>query len=559
MRESKKVLISWIAVNNDPFEKDRDNRKYRLVNNEPVAGPTLTLLFDDDSPFLNQIGDVVLLHRKSAESVQGRESEALEATIERIKARSKNIRVQKEEWVGDDPTDHLSIFEYLRKTVPILRHRFAGRELVIHISPGTPSMQTIWVLMAETGFIEPPFQLVKSYRKTERRGRPAVISVKLGLDTFYKVYKASRPLRISSEEQSVVWDPGKFQTSEMKHLFVEARRFARLNVPVLILGERGTGKTTLANWIRLHSPFRRENQDSHWPAVACGQYSPETMRSELFGYKKGSFTGASQDREGLLALANNDTLFLDEIGDISRDLQRLLIKALEEKKYLPLGDDRPKSSSFRLLTATNLEMSSLQERLDPDFLDRISLLTLRIPPLREVKNEINWLWETVYEQATRRAAVAKHNADLSDSQHRSIVSRLKMHHLYGNLRDLFRIAYRIIAAQSDPHTPLSPSDAVEYGLESLNSGPDQDCERTNLSKAVAFTFAKDLPLDSLIDEKGRLLTKFVDNDLKAYLAEQLKRIAKSKNVPIEQICDVTDRTLRTWQKNEWKKSSRERK
>ena len=106
--------------------------------------------------------------------------------------------------------------------------RAAGRELVVHVSPGTPSMQTIWVLMAETGFIEPPFQVVKSYRKNERRGRPPVVPVEVGLDTFYKVYKASRPTQVASEDQGVVADPAKFRSARMRTLFAEARRFAHV-------------------------------------------------------------------------------------------------------------------------------------------------------------------------------------------------------------------------------------------------------------------------------------------------------------------------------------------
>ena len=349
MTIGKRVLISWVAVNNDPYERERGKMTYRLVDGKPVSGPTLTILFDEQSPYLGRISDVVLLHRKTDGPGAERERRAVEETIETLLERRGELHVQVEPWVGDDPTDHRAIFQFLRQLMPKIRKKYAGSELLIHISPGTPSMQTIWVLMAETGFVDPPFQLVKSYRKSERRGRPAAVPVTLGIETFYKVYKAARPLQVSTEDERVVWDPGKFRTDTMQQLFIEARRFAYLNVPVLILGERGTGKTTLAGWIRLHSPFRRKEQDTHWPAVACGQYNPETMRSELFGYKKGSFTGATKDTEGLLAAADGDTLFLDEVGDVSRDLQRLLIKALEEKQYLPLGDDRPRKSTFRLL------------------------------------------------------------------------------------------------------------------------------------------------------------------------------------------------------------------
>ena len=348
------VLVSWIAVNNDPFERDRSGGAYRLVGGKPVAGPTFTLLFDSDSPYAGNISDFVLFHGGQSAGEDSRQARAVSETLKELKARDPRLRFHLEPWDGDDPTDHGQILDFLRQKLPEIRRKFLGKELVVHVSPGTPSMQTVLVLMGETGFIDPPFALVKSYRKEERRGRPAVVPVRLGIDTFYKAYRAARPVEVASEEDAVVWDPAKFRTERMRAVFLEARRFAQLNVPVLLLGERGTGKTTLAGWVRSHSPYRVPDRDSHWPAVACGQYTPETMRAELFGYKRGAFTGAMKDHEGLLAMAHKDSLFLDEIGDVSRDLQRLLIKALEEKRYMRLGDDRTRDSDFWLIAATNL-------------------------------------------------------------------------------------------------------------------------------------------------------------------------------------------------------------
>ena len=544
MTQPSRVLISWVAVNNDPFERQWGKGAYRLEDGEPVPGPTLTVLFDKDSLYANEISEVVLLHRRAEGAEDEREWRAVEETSKVLRERCPNLRLHLEAWPGDDPTDHLGIFEFLREKVPELRRRFSGRELVVHISPGTPSMQTIWVLMAETGFIEPPFTLVKSYRTADRRGRPAVVAVELGIETFYKVYKTSRPREVASEDQGVVWDPAKFRTRRMRELFTEARRFAHLKVPVLLLGERGTGKTTLAGWIRLHSPFRREQQDAHWPAVACGQYNPETMRAELFGYKKGAFTGATKDTDGLVAAADGDTLFLDEVGDVSRDLQRLLIKAIEEKEYLPLGDDRPRKSDFRLLTATNIDAVELRQRLDPDFLDRISLLTLRLPPLREVRDELPWLWETAYGAATIRSGADKRRARLGAEHHRRIVAALGQHPLPGNLRDLFRVAYRLLVARSDPHDPLSPADAVGYALQCLDDG--MAASTTSLSKTVAGAFADSRPLDDVVEAAGTIPTKAVERDLKAFLAEELRRLSKVRGVAVEELCDVTDRALRTW-------------
>src|SRR5690554_2416822 len=204
------VLLTWVAVNNDPYERDGQSGLARLVDGAPIPGPTLTLLFDDESPYAGRINDVVLLHRAPPGGANEREARAVTELSEALRERS--IRAHRVPWDGDDPTDHRGVFEFLRDRLPDLRRRFSGRELVLHISPGTPSMHTVWVLMAETGFVEPPFTVVKSYRRTERRGRPAVVPVELGIETFYKVYKASRPREVGSEDQVVLLDPRRFQS-----------------------------------------------------------------------------------------------------------------------------------------------------------------------------------------------------------------------------------------------------------------------------------------------------------------------------------------------------------
>ncbi|HHH29328.1 MAG TPA: hypothetical protein ENK57_13425 [Polyangiaceae bacterium] len=536
------VLITWVAVNNDPFERERETGKPRLVNGEPVAGPTLTLLCDEESSYAGLVTDVVLLHRSPEGGGTTRERRAVDELSAELKQR--RFRVHLEAWSGDDPTDHRGLFDFLRDKLPELRRRFRGRELVLHISPGTPSMHTVWVLMAETGFVDAPFTVVKSYRRSERRGCHAVVPVELGIETFYKVYKASRPREVGSEDQVVLLDPRRFQSDAMRRVFAEARRFAQLKVPVLIRGERGTGKTTLASWIRSSSPFKRDEQDARWPSVACGQYNPETMRAELFGYKKGSFTGATSDRAGLLAAAHRDTLFLDEVGDVSPDLQRLLIRAIEEKRYVALGDDTPRESDFRLLTATNIDDRELRERLDPDFLDRISLLTLTLPPLRDVSEELPWLWEAVYGEATRRAAVTKRRSTLGKQHHSRVVASMGRHPLPGNLRDLFRVAYRILAARNDTEEPMPPSDAVTYGLEALTGGGGAPA--TSVSRAIAAAFAHGAPLDDLVEVNGAVETAEVLADIKAFIATELRRISSARGLRASELCDVSERSLREW-------------
>ena len=548
MTTNSPVLISWVAVNNDPYEPNKGS--------PPVPGPTFTLLFDESSQYKDRVRDVVLLRREEAGQGGDRERRATEDLEKAIREQSSDTKIRVELWKSEDPTDHHAILEFLRKLMPEIRNRYPARELVIHVSPGTPSMQTIWILMGTTGLIEAPFQLVKSYRERERRGRPAVVPVELNIETFLKAYRAAEPRQVASEEQGLLWDPKDFRTEVMQRLFAEARRFAQIKVPVLLLGERGTGKTTLARWLRINSPFRNKNIDQGWPAVACGQYTSELLRSELFGYVKGAFTGAHKDTDGLLVKADGDTLFLDEIGDLSRDNQRQLIKALEEKVYYRVGDTEPRRSDFRLLTATNLNMDELQERLDPDFFDRISPLRLCLPPLREIADELHWLWPRAYQSAITRAGADKRRAQFAQSHHDHIVAKLKRHPLPGNMRDLFRVAYRILAARNDADDPLAPEDAVAYGLQALNDSAATS-SAVNISQSVARAFADNAPLNALVEE-GPLDTKAVERDLKQYIADEIRRIAKDTERPIDQLCDQTDRTLRSWSKPKGKVSSESR-
>lgn len=538
------VLLSWVAIQNDPFERERD-RKYRVVNGEKTFGPTLTLLFDEESEYKEKISEIVFFYRESSQSGGIVDKEVLNETKAEIEKRNKNIKIKTVPWKWEDPTDYEAIFQFLNQKIPELRIKYPHKKFVVHVSPGTPAMQTIWILMGETGFIEPPFVLVKSYRKIERKAGKAVIPVELGIDSFYKRYKSSQPKQKVSEEDLVVWDLRKFNSNRLKELYVEARRFSQLNIPLIILGERGTGKTTLASWIRLNSPFHKPELDQSWPAVACGQYNSETMRAELFGYKKGAFTGANSDKEGLLHSANGDTLFLDEIGDISKDLQRLLIKAIEEKQYQPLGDNKPKKSDFRLITATNQDWRKLQEKVDPDFLDRISLLKLEMPALREIREDLPWLWAEVFQKAVIRARVSSQKINISEKHHQKIINEIKGYDFPGNLRDLFRLAYFLIAQLSDPEEPVGAEKAIDHALAEFSNSikPRNSWEETLQPLIVDFLESH---FSEFIATGKKLAIKEFEKNIKGCLGKELKLLSGTHGVSLGALCDINERTVRNW-------------
>ena len=539
------VLLTWLATRNDPYERVKSGGAFKETPKGLVWGPTLTLMADPDSHYAGRIEDVVIFRQGGPNAAT--HTRIYDEVVAALAEHGMAPRLHPQVWDHDDPTDHAAIYDYLRTTLPGIRRQFKDRELVIHLSPGTASMHTIWVLMAETGFIPQPFTVVQSLRPEERRGRPAVSQVSLGVDTFFKRWQETKPAAARQDDLPALWDPTQFRSPKMRAVFDEARRAARLKVPVLILGERGTGKTTLASWIRLKSPFRKAALDAAWPAVPCGQYTTETMRAELFGYKKGAFTDAKQDRAGLLHRANGDTLFLDEIGDVSKDLQRLLIKVLEDGTFQPVGSASVERTDVRLLTATNLPDDQLRERLDADFLDRISAFTVTVPPLRDVPDELDWLWPNVLDEAARRAAAPTRYAILPKKHHARVVAALRLHPLPGNIRDLFRVAWRFLAARADEDAPLTVEDAVDYALAPLHPGASN--ARTP-SRALARAFADYEPLDPALVADAKLDPTRTIDDFKAWFANEVAALATRTARPAAELVTVTDRTLRNWRKDD---------
>jgi transcriptional regulator of acetoin/glycerol metabolism len=458
--------------------------------------------------------------------------------------RAPTVQLHPHIWVHDDPTDHAAIYDWLRSLLPRIRRQFRNRELVVHLSPGTAAMHTVWVLMAETGFIEAPFTAVQSFRPDERKGRSAVVPLSLGVDTFFKRWQETQRTPAIEVDRSIRWDPKQFRSRQLGALYDDARRIARLKVPVLLLGERGTGKTTLASWIRFHSPFRRAELDRAWPAVPCGQYSPETMRAELFGYVAGAFTDAKKDHAGLLERGNGDTLFLDEIGDVSKDLQRLLVKVLEEGVYQPVGSTEVKRTDLRLLTATNIAPDALRAQLDADFLDRIRAFTLTVPPLREVPEELDWLWPTVLEEAAARSRAPVRYTHIGEIHHAHVLRALRAHPLPGNVRDLFRVAWRFLAARADDAAPLTVHDAVDYALQALDGGAPDARDAAALTLARAFADKRAIDVGLLAD--GRLDPEQVVASFKSWFGREVAALATRIGKPEAELSTVSDRALRKW-------------
>ena len=169
-------------------------------------------------------------------------------------------------------------------------------------------------------------------------------------------------------------------------LRAQAEKLARNQAPVFIHGESGTGKEVIARYIhglgaRAAGPF---------VPVNCGAISPELMESEFFGHRKGSFTGAGTDKEGLFQAANGGTLFLDEIGELPLAMQVKLLRAIQERAVRPVGAHAEEPVDVRILSASHQDLGRLvaEGRFRQDLFFRINVITLRVPPLRERREDI---------------------------------------------------------------------------------------------------------------------------------------------------------------------------
>jgi DNA-binding NtrC family response regulator len=190
------------------------------------------------------------------------------------------------------------------------------------------------------------------------------------------------------------------QSRIMRELFDLIESVAASDANILIQGENGTGKEVIANAIHHHS----NRASGPFIKINCASIPKDLIESELFGYKKGAFTGAFADKIGLLEMAEGGSLLLDEIGEMPPYLQTKLLRVLQEREYRPIGSDRLVTVDFRLVCATNIdiEVALREAKLREDLYFRINTITMRVPPLRERTEDIPLLCNHFLSKFNRR-------------------------------------------------------------------------------------------------------------------------------------------------------------
>ncbi len=305
------------------------------------------------------------------------------------------------------PTDYKSIFTEVDSVLSKLRERpdWKETELCIHLSPGTPAMTAVWVLLGKSRYPATFYQTFK--------GKAWVTEIPFDLavdflpelyresDVRFQLLAAESPLEVAGF-QSIIGD-----SKTIRYAVGLARRAAVRSVPVLLLGESGTGKEMFARAIHDASP----RAGKKFVAINCAAIARELLESELFGHAKNAFTGATKDREGAFQEADGGTLFLDEIGECDLSLQAKLLRVLQPppgegpcaRVFRRVGESADTRSDVRLIAATNRNLSQRvrEGEFREDLYHRVAVVTITLPPLRDRKADIPRIAEVLMAQINK--------------------------------------------------------------------------------------------------------------------------------------------------------------
>lgn len=226
------------------------------------------------------------------------------------------------------------------------------------------------------------------------------------------------------------------ESPAMTNLLGLVRKLSTVSSSVLIVGESGTGKELFARAIHYNGITR----DKPFIAVNCGAIAESLIESELFGHRKGSFTGAIKDRIGYFEAANGGTLFLDEISTLPIQVQSSLLRVLEERVVVPVGDTRPRPVEVRIIAASNqnLQTQCREGKFREDLLYRLDVVRLQLPPLRQRRQDIPLLAQHFLDKYTKK--MNKHVMGISNAAMRALLN----HEWRGNVRELENVIERAV-------------------------------------------------------------------------------------------------------------------
>ncbi len=335
------------------------------------------------------------------------------------------------------PTDLGEIYQAAVARIAHLLSQQPEARLTFHLSPGTPAMAAIWIIVSKTRFAA---ELIES--STQHGVKTARVPFDISAEFIPELMK--RPdadvSRLSAAEvsDSPAFEEIIHRSPVMRRVIAKAQKVAPRNVSVLIEGESGTGKELMARAI--HKASLRS--EAPFIAVNCGAISPDLVEAEFFGHKKGTFTGASESRKGHFRSAEGGTLFLDEIGELPLDMQVKLLRVLQERKVVPVGESTTIDVDFRVIAATNKSLADevATNRFREDLFFRLAVAVIRIPPLRERSGDLTLLIDSLMKKInTESVAEPAWEEKILSPGAKNI---LQQHSWRGNVRELMNTLTR---------------------------------------------------------------------------------------------------------------------
>ncbi len=270
-------------------------------------------------------------------------------------------------------------------------------------------------------------------------------------EVLHKHVNSAGPARASSESAEIIT-----QNPIMLALLDQAVQAAKTQATILVQAESGTGKELLARWIHKNSA----NHNGPFVAVNCAALPDSLLESELFGYEKGAFTGANGFKPGKFELAQNGTILLDEIGEMAPLLQAKLLRVLQEQEVDRVGGKRPIPIRVRVIATTNKDLRKLIARgqFREDLFFRLNVVPLRIPPLRDRKDDIAVLTEYF---------IKKYGASMEARLDAETIELLDRYGWPGNVRELENIVHRAFALRG--RLKITPADLFDQSIETPES------------------------------------------------------------------------------------------
>jgi len=409
----KKVLISWIGI-----QDLKAAGQTALSGLGPVGQAVKERNYDE----------IAILCDFSLERSQG--------YIKWLKNQT-NVQIRLYPHTLSSPTHFGEIYKASADTVTKVLKQHSSADLTFHLSPGTPTMAAIWVILAKTRF---PAELIESSQQhgVKTASVPFDISAEFIPDLLRKPDQRLEQASAESPPSAPEFSDIVHRCSAMSRIIAKARRIAPRSVPVLIEGESGVGKELLARAIHKASP----RYDKPFVAVNCGAIPNELVESTLFGHEKNAFTGATRMHKGYFETADKGTLLLDEIGELPLPAQVKILRTLQEKEIVRVGATKPIKINVRIIAATNRNLvEEIQgNRFRADLFYRLAVAVFYLPPLRDRQGDLTLLIDNLLSKVN---AVSREEPGYVHKIFSvSAKNLLIQHHWPGNVRELLNTIRR---------------------------------------------------------------------------------------------------------------------